>query len=156
MRSYSVKENQIGLAVSEILRYTHTQTNRHPVTLVQGQTLNFFYIYVIQTNILTYIELVECIFTKKKTTLGVQEKRQFSSPKTDALWRQKGLPTAAAVSRDQWRQQYHQSTADLSVYHLRVRHLRLFELRIFQFCQNYWRIFLLLFCQLIVHLLRVA
>ena len=38
MRSYSVKENPIGLAVSEILRYKQTprQTNKHPVTLLQG------------------------------------------------------------------------------------------------------------------------
>ena len=32
MRSYPVKENQFGSAVSEILRYK--QTDRHPVTLL--------------------------------------------------------------------------------------------------------------------------
>ena len=36
MKSYPVKENPIGSAVSEILPYKHTntQTNRHPVTLL--------------------------------------------------------------------------------------------------------------------------
>ena len=35
MRSYTVKENPIGLAVSKILRYR--QTNTHPVTLLRGE-----------------------------------------------------------------------------------------------------------------------
>ena len=38
MRSYSVKENPICSAVTEILRYkqTDTKTNTHPVTLLPG------------------------------------------------------------------------------------------------------------------------
>ncbi len=36
-RSYLVKENPIGSAVSDVLRYrqTNKQTDRHPVTLLQ-------------------------------------------------------------------------------------------------------------------------
>ena len=37
MKSYTVKENNIGSAVpSEILRYTHTQTNTDPVTFTRS------------------------------------------------------------------------------------------------------------------------
>ena len=38
MRSYPVKENPIGSAVSEILQYRQTdrQTDTHPVTLLKG------------------------------------------------------------------------------------------------------------------------
>ena len=38
MRSYPVMENPIGSAVSEILRYTHTdrETNTHLVTFLEG------------------------------------------------------------------------------------------------------------------------
>ena len=42
MRKYPVQEKPIGSGVSEILRYTQTdrQTNRHPVTLLQGFNFN--------------------------------------------------------------------------------------------------------------------
>ena len=38
MRSYSVRENSIGSAVTEIIRYKQTdrQENTHPVTLLEG------------------------------------------------------------------------------------------------------------------------
>ena len=53
MRRHPVKENQIGSAVSEILRYTQTnkQTDRHPVTLVQGLP-----------NLLQFKQLIHCSF----------------------------------------------------------------------------------------------
>ena len=43
MRSYSVKENPIGSAVREILRYKHTDkhTDRHPVTFLKDFIILF-------------------------------------------------------------------------------------------------------------------
>ena len=44
IRSYPVKENPISSSVSEILQYKHIykQTDKHPVTLLQGYLDNTF------------------------------------------------------------------------------------------------------------------
>ena len=44
-KSYILKENNYGLAVSEILRYRYTHTDSHPVTLKYGlKIINILYI----------------------------------------------------------------------------------------------------------------